>query len=136
VYIQVDDTYHTRAAETPDGHAIVGGENYGQGSSREHAVIAPRHLGLRVVIAKSFARIHWQNLANFVVLPLEFTEPSDYDRITQGDTLKFSGLREALQKGRAVTATLQGEPLELQHKLSDRQLEMVLAGGRIPQRAA
>lgn len=136
VYIQVDDTYHTRAAETADGHAIVGGENYGQGSSREHAVIAPRHLGLRVVIAKSFARIHWQNLANFGVLPLEFTAPTDYDRITQGDILKFSGLREALQQGRAVTATLQGEPLELQHKLSDRQVEMVLAGGRIPQRAA
>ena len=136
VYIQVDDTYHTRAAETPDGHAIVGGENYGQGSSREHAVIAPRHLGLRVVIAKSFARIHWQNLANFGVLPLEFTAPTDYDRITQGDVLKFSGLREALQKGRAVTATLQGESLELQHTLSDRQVEMVLAGGRIPQRAA
>src|SRR5690625_2013993 len=75
-------------------------------------------------------------ISNFGVLPLEFTAPSDYDRITQGDILKFSGLREALQKGRAVTATLQGEPLELQHKLSDRQVEMVLAGGRIPQRAA
>ncbi|GAA2046458.1 aconitate hydratase [Yaniella flava] len=136
VYIQVDDTYPTRAGDFPGGHAIVGGDNYGQGSSREHAVIAPRHLGLRIVIAKSFARIHWQNLANFGVLPLEFAHPGDYDRISHDDVLRFSGLREALRNGNSVTAELDGEPLELRHRLSDRQVEMVLAGGRIPQRAA
>src|SRR5699024_6494797 len=136
VYIQVDDTYATRAGDFPGGHAIVGGDNYGQGSSREHAVIAPRHLGLRIVIAKSFARIHWQNLANFGVLPLEFANPGDYDRISHDDVLRFSGLREALRNGNSVTAELDGEPLELRHRLSDRQVEMVLAGGRIPQRAA
>ncbi len=136
VYIQVDDTYPTRAAETPEGHAIVGGDNYGQGSSREHAVIAPRYLGLRVVIAKSFARIHWQNLANFGVLPLQFANPEDYDRISPNDVLSFTGLREALRNGKTVTAQLNGEPLELRHTLSDRQVEMVLIGGRIPQRAA
>ena len=81
VYTQVDPTYSGRAAETDGGHAIVGGENYGQGSSREHAVIAPRYLGLRVVVAQSFARIHWQNLANFGVLPLEFADPADADQI-------------------------------------------------------
>lgn len=136
VYIQVDDTYHTRAADFPGGHAIVGGDNYGQGSSREHAVIAPRHLGLRVVIAKSFARIHWQNLANFGVLPLQFADPADYDRISHDDVLSFKGLREALRNGNSVTAELEGAPLELRHTLSDRQVEMVLVGGRIPQRAA
>ncbi|HEY4535186.1 MAG TPA: aconitate hydratase [Enteractinococcus sp.] len=136
VYIQVDDTYPARAAETSGGHAIVGGDNYGQGSSREHAVIAPRYLGLRVVIAKSFARIHWQNLANFGVLPLEFANPEDYDKISPNDVLRFDGLHEALRTGTTVTAQLDGESLELRHKLSERQVEMIIVGGRIPQRAA
>ncbi|GAA1145477.1 aconitate hydratase [Nesterenkonia lutea] len=136
VYIQVDDTYPTRAAESDGGHAIVGGENYGQGSSREHAVIAPRHLGLRLVVAKSFARIHWQNLANFGVLPLEFVDPAAAEQISQGDVLSFSGLHQALRSGDTVTARIGDEPIELRHRLSDRQVEMVVAGGRIPYRAA
>lgn len=136
VYLQVDSTYPNRAAEAEGGHAIVGGDNYGQGSSREHAVIAPRHLGLRVVVAKSFARIHWQNLANFGVLPLEFADPDDYERISQGDVLKFSGLREAVASGTSVTAHLGEAAVKLRHRLSDRQVDMVLAGGRIPHRAA
>src|SRR5699024_9362134 len=136
VYIQVDDTYPARAAENDGGHAIVGGDNYGQGSSREHAVIAPRHLGLRVVVAKSFARIHWQNLANFGMLPLEFADPADAERISQGDVLSFIGLHEALRAGIKCTARLGDMPIELRHRLSDRQMEMVLAGGRIPYRAA
>lgn len=136
VYIQVDDTYPARAQELGSGHAIVGGENYGQGSSREHAVIAPRYLGLRVVLAKSFARIHWQNLANFGVLPLEFVDPEDYLRIEDNAVLSFRGLHESLRRGNDITAMLEGKPLKLRHKLSDRQVEMVLLGGRIPQRAA
>lgn len=136
VYHQVDDTYPTRAAESDGGHAIVGGENYGQGSSREHAVIAPRYLGLRAVVAKSFARIHWQNLANFGVLPLEFSDPADADRIARDDVLVFSGLREALQSSTQVTARLNGEEIAFTHRLSERQVAMVLAGGRIPLRAA
>lgn len=136
VYIQVDDTYPTRAAQDDGGHAIVGGENYGQGSSREHAVIAPRHLGLRIVVAKSFARIHWQNLANFGVLPLEFADPQDAEQISQDDVLSFSGLHQALREGAAVTAELGGKTIELKHRLSDRQVEMIIAGGRIPYRAA
>ena len=135
VYLQVDDTYPTRAAESDGGHTIVGGDNYGQGSSREHAVIAPRYLGLRVVVAKSFARIHWQNLANFGVLPLEFADPADADRIAQGDVLGFSGLREALESSAQVSARLNGEEIALTHRLSERQVAMVLAGGRIAQRA-
>ncbi|TLP94860.1 aconitate hydratase [Nesterenkonia salmonea] len=136
VYIQIDDTYPTRAAKNDGGHAIVGGDNYGQGSSREHAVIAPRHLGLRVVVAKSFARIHWQNLANFGVLPLEFADPADAEQISQGDVLSFSGLHQALRSGNSVTVRVGDEPIELRHRLSQRQMEMVLAGGRIPYRAA
>jgi aconitate hydratase len=136
VYIQVDDTYATRAAEHDGGHAIVGGENYGQGSSREHAVIAPRYLGLRVVVAKSLARIHWQNLANFGVLALEFTEDSDYEQLSQGDVLEFRGLREQLAEGENVTAEVNSKKYEFSHGLSPRQVDMVLAGGRIAQRAA
>ena len=135
-YIQVDDTYSPRAAEHSGEHAIVGGDNYGQGSSREHAVIAPRYLGLRVVVAKSFARIHWQNLANFGVLALEFENPEDYDRLNQDDVLRFTGLHEALKQGSTIPADLNGEELTLRHRLSERQVDMVLAGGRIPHRAA
>jgi aconitase A len=76
------------------GHALVGGENYGQGSSREHAALAPRYLALRVVIAKSFARIHWQNLVNFGIPPLTFADPADYDRIDRDDVLRITGVHD------------------------------------------
>lgn len=135
VYIQVDDTYATRAVEHEGGHAIVGGENYGQGSSREHAVIAPRYLGLRVLVAKSLARIHWQNLANFGVLALEFADEADYENLSQGDVLEFRGLRDELADGETVHAEVGGRKFEFRHTLSPRQVEMVLAGGRIAQRA-
>src|SRR5205807_2073234 len=95
-FTRIDPEYPRRAREVPGGHLIVAGANYGQGSSREHAAITPRHLGLRAVIAVSFARIHWQNLANFGVLALEFTDPADRDRIRQGDTLRLTGLHAAL----------------------------------------
>jgi aconitate hydratase len=137
VYYQVDDTYVRRAGEAKDkhgGHAIVGGGNYGQGSSREHAAIAPRYLGLRVVIAKSYARIHWQNLANFGILALEFLDEADFDSLEQGDMLVFRGLREALQRSdpqiEVVNAT-KDTTITLRHRLSRRQVEMVLEGGLI-----
>ncbi|QFY11018.1 aconitate hydratase [Nonomuraea phyllanthi] len=125
---QIDDGYPERA-RAAGPHAVVGGRNYGQGSSREHAAIVPRHLGLRVVVAKSFARIHWQNLANFGVLALEFTDEADYDRLRQGDELRLEGLREAVEKGNEIRC---GDML-LRHRLSARQRAMVLAGGWIPQ---
>ncbi|HEX4813630.1 MAG TPA: aconitate hydratase [Nonomuraea sp.] len=124
---QIDDTYPERA-RAAGPHAVVGGRNYGQGSSREHAAIVPRHLGLRVVIAKSFARIHWQNLANFGVLALEFADESGYDRLAQGDELRLDGLRAAVETGREITAN----GVALRHRLSPRQRAMVLAGGWIP----
>jgi aconitate hydratase len=133
-FTQIDPDYAKRAAAADGPHAVLGGENYGQGSSREHAVIAPRYLGLRVVIAKSFARIHGQNLANFGILPLRFTDPGDYDRLQQGDVLTFTGLHEQLSEGKPVIATTQDSDRELRlsHQLSGRQIEMILAGGRIP----
>ena len=135
-FTQVDEDYPARAHQTVEagGHVIVGGENYGQGSSREHAALAPRYLGLRAVLAKSFARIHWQNLANFGILALEFVSGDDYDRVEQGDTLAFAGLRGALAEGPELTVhnATKNEDYPVRHRLSRRQLDAVLAGGRIP----
>jgi aconitate hydratase len=132
-FSQVDDEYVQRARKAGQ-HAIVAGDNYGQGSSREHAVIAPRYLGLRLVIAKSYARIHWQNLANFGVLAVEFTDPADYDRIGPGDELSVDGLPGVLRAGRELTVhnPAKEEDYLVRHRLSPRQVAMVLAGGQIP----
>ncbi|KQV05292.1 aconitate hydratase [Leifsonia sp. Root112D2] len=135
-YYQLDETYASRAVEARDGggHIIVGGANYGQGSSREHAAITPRFLGLRAVIAVSFARIHWQNLANFGVLALEFADAADHDRVQQGDTLVLDDLRESIANGTELTVhnATRDEDYALTHRLSPRQVEMVLDGGLIP----
>src|SRR5204863_4683847 len=129
----IDESYPARAAEVRDvgGHFVVGGENYGQGSSREHAAIGPRYLGLRAVIAKNFARIHWQNLVNFGILPLEFAEPADYDRIEQDDVLVLDGLRDSLKDDGGLVAenTTKGERYDLTHNLSPRQVDVILVGG-------
>lgn len=131
-FTRIDETYPQRARATGP-HVIIAGKNYGQGSSREHAAITPRHLGLCAVIAESFARIHWQNLANFGILALEFTDPSAYALIDQGDTLILDDLHQRLRDGeiRARRAGT-GEQYLLRHRLSERQLDAVLAGGRIP----
>jgi aconitate hydratase len=135
-FTQVSETYPEDAREIADatGHMIVAGDNYGQGSSREHAAITPRYLGLHAVIAKSFARIHWQNLANFGVLALEFDDPDDYDRIDEKDTLLLDGIRDLLPGGPhlEVRNTTKDEKYAVSHRLSERQVEAVLAGGRIP----
>ncbi|MGH3500066.1 MAG: aconitate hydratase [Nocardioidaceae bacterium] len=133
-FTQLDEAYPTRARDHDGPHVVVAGENYGQGSSREHAAIAPRYLGLRAVVAKSFARIHWQNLANFGILALEFTEAGDYDRIGQDDTLRLEGLRDALGSSAQLSVhnATRDETYAVRHRLSARQVEMVLAGGLIP----
>lgn len=135
VYTQVDPGYARRASELDGPHAIVAGENYGQGSSREHAVIAPRYLGLRAVIAISFARIHWQNLANFGVLALEFADPSEAGTLEKDEVVSLRGLRASLEESDELTAHVGDRELKLRHRLSPRQVKMVLAGGRIPYRA-
>jgi len=127
----VDDSYARRAREE-GAHAIVAGENYGQGSSREHAALATRFLGLQLVVARSFARIHWQNLVNFGVLPVTFTNPDDYDQIDRGDVLSARGLRKALDSGNVLTLeTRNGTSLSVRHDLSRRQVETLLQGGLI-----
>jgi aconitate hydratase len=135
-FTQVDEDYPRKARECREssGHLIVGGHNYGQGSSREHAAITPRYLGLRAVLAKSFARIHWQNMANFGILALEFVDGRDYERIDPGDKLVIDGLRDALASSQQLTVTNTGKHDQylVRHQLSPRQVEMVLAGGQIP----
>jgi aconitate hydratase len=95
---RIDPTYAERAKKIP-GHVVVGGSNYGQGSSREHAALGPQYLGLRAVLTKGFARIHAQNLINFGVLPLTFVDFADYDAIQAGDVLRLTDLRRALVEG-------------------------------------
>jgi aconitate hydratase len=134
VFSQIDDEYAKRAeAIGRKPSFVIGGRNYGQGSSREHAAIAPRYLGLRAVLAVSFARIHWQNLANFGIIPLSFSDPGDWSRFEQGDSLFFPKLRENLQKGRAIEVVNRrtAQTHKLTHRLSHRQIEMILAGGLI-----
>ncbi len=134
VFQQVDESFFDRAMEYQDnGFAVVGGTNYGQGSSREHAAIAPRWLGTRVKLAKSYARIHRQNLANFGILPLLFKDDEAYDRIGQGDTLQFRNLRDQIKSGTDVEFTNAdtGESYVAEHDLSDRELKMVLSGSQI-----
>ena len=108
---------------------IVGGENYGQGSSREHAALAPLYLGVKAVIVKSFARIHKANLINAGILPLTFKNPDDYDKISQGDELVFRGLCEAVKNGGDIVAKLGGKDILLELDISYRDREILLAGG-------
>lgn len=131
----IDETYYTRgkASVETGGHAIVAGFNYGQGSSREHAALAPRYLGLRVAIVKDFARIHWQNLVNFGILPLTFVHEEDYDKLEQGDILQLTNVRKKVKEEREFTVELKGknESILVRHSLSERQMEMILTGGII-----
>ncbi len=136
LFAYVDETYaaRARAARARGGHAIVAGNNYGQGSSREHAALAPRYLGLHLVLAQGFARIHAQNLVNFGVLPLRFAHPADRATIEQGDVLVVRNLRRTLPVSREVRVENRrtGKTLLALHDLSPRQLDVLLAGGLIP----
>lgn len=135
VFDIVDPTYPTRAQSTHNkgGHIIVGGENYGQGSSREHAALAPRYLGLHAVITKSFARIHWQNLINFGILPLTFSNPEDYLELQLSDVVVIENIHEGIKKGKTLTATMKGSgyTFKVEHALSSRQIDILIAGGLI-----
>lgn len=134
VFAQLDETYPTRALKYQEtGSIVVGGENYGQGSSREHAAIAPRYLGLEAVIVKNYARIHAQNLVNFGILPLYFKNAQDYENIKQEDVLEIPRIRERVQQGREVDVInkTQGKTYHCEHRLSPRQIQVLLAGGLI-----
>ena len=125
-----DTTFPARCKEVGGGF-VIGGENYGQGSSREHAALVPLYLGVRAVIVKSFARIHCANLVNAGILPLVFDNPADYDTIDQGDLLALEGIDDAIRAGGKVTLTnkTKGTTMTLTCQASDRQREMLLAGG-------
>ena len=124
-----DKTFPERA-KAAGRSIVVGGENYGQGSSREHAALVPLFLGVRAVIAKSFARIHAANLINAGIMPLTFADPSDYDKISQNDELRLVGIRAGLDSGemtlKDVTA---GAEIKLSCSFTDRQKKILLAGG-------
>ncbi|NIP43816.1 MAG: aconitate hydratase [candidate division Zixibacteria bacterium] len=133
-FAQIDEDYYKRAMEHKDsGSFVVGGSNYGQGSSREHAVLGPRYLGVKVVLAKSFARIHWQNLVNFGIVPLTFINSDDYDKIEQGDELIFKNIRESIQNDSEIEVENKTKGLKFKatHNMSDRQVEMILKGSLI-----
>jgi len=135
VYHYVDPEFVERAKNIRDNKkkasVIVGGENYGQGSSREHAALAPRFLGVRVVIAKSFARIHHTNLVNFGIIPLEFVDKEDYNKFSLGDEIRIDNVIEALKEGRDIVVKnmTTGEEIRLTYNLAPRQRDILLAGG-------
>jgi aconitate hydratase len=109
---------------------VVGGENYGQGSSREHAALGPRYLGVRLKLALSFARIHRANLINFGIVPLTFNDPQDYEKLKQGDVIAFTGLARAVRTGeKLITAQVDDNSLTLNLSASLREREILAAGG-------
>jgi aconitate hydratase len=129
VFSGVDASFSKRAKEKKGGF-IVAGHNYGQGSSREHAALAPMYLGVKAVIAKSFARIHRANLVNFGILPLEFANEADYNLIGLGDTLTAHNAAEQLKTGNQLfCSTDKGHSFTVLHNLTERQVKIALAGG-------
>ena len=120
------DPGFARRARNLGSSVIVAGENYGQGSSREHAALMPAYLGVKAVLAKSFARIHRANLINFGILPLIFTDPDDYEKLDCGEQLELT-----VTAGKAVTVmnTLNGALIRAKLDVSDREREILRAGG-------
>jgi aconitate hydratase len=133
VFDQIEEGFYERAEDAGAPWMVVGGSNYGQGSSREHAALAPYHLGMRAALAVSYARIHWQNLVNFGIVPLEFVDRADYEAIEQGDALELPDVREEMQDGNEVTVRndTQDVTFSAKHSLSTRQVDIVLQGGLI-----
>ncbi|MGI9038615.1 MAG: aconitate hydratase, partial [Gemmatimonadota bacterium] len=139
VFGPVDREFYHRAMERRDqgGGVVVAGDNYGQGSSREHAALAPRYLGIRAKIVKSYARIHRENLVNFGILPLLFVDPEDYELIRQGDTLNLADLRSTLSAGGPIEVRIRRPDGEnagsfmARHGLHERDVRLLLAGGTL-----
>ena len=132
-FVAVDPDFPARCKEKGQG-IIVGGHNYGQGSSREHAALAPLYLGVKAVIAKSFARIHKANLVNAGILPLEFVSEADYDGVELGHALSICGVPAGLKAGGDLTVTdsSTGRSFAVRAELSGRQIDILLAGGLLP----
>ncbi len=133
VYTAVDPEFVNRCKEK-NGGIIIGGENYGQGSSREHAAIAPLYLGVRAVLVKTFSRIHRKNLINFGILPILFEKNEDFEGVDQGDKLEINGIREVLSSdGESITVknTTKGNEFVAKIDLGKREREVLLEGGLI-----
>ena len=131
VFETVDPAFSERALKEKGGF-VIGGENYGQGSSREHAALAPMYLGVKAVIAKSFARIHFANLINFGILPLIFENPADYDKIKQGDELISPNILKELNESKPVTFINKNQgnsEYKFKYNLTDRQVKIIKEGG-------
>jgi aconitate hydratase len=130
VFEVVDPSFAGRAKQAGGGF-IVGGENYGQGSSREHAALAPMYLGVKWVLAKSFARIHKANLVNFGIIPLTFSDPGDYAKVEDGDTVRVENLRAGIAKGEPLVLRneTKGLDIKVEYDLSERQRQTLLDGG-------
>jgi aconitate hydratase len=131
VFHQIDPGFH-RESRLAGKVVVVGGENYGQGSSREHAALAPRYLGVRVKICKGFARIHKANLCNFGILPLVFKNPLDYDRLKKGDKVVIPRIRERVERGeKDIPVEVNGNRIMTVLEVSERQRKHLLAGGTL-----
>jgi aconitate hydratase len=129
-FTRCDESFPARAKAEGKG-IIVGGVNYGQGSSREHAALVPLYLGIKAALVKSFARIHMANLVNAGILPLIFRNPDDYDKIAQGDKLELCDVRKAIKADGdfMLTNVTSGAQIPVYCEISDRQKDMLLAGG-------
>jgi aconitate hydratase len=135
-YYAIDQSFYDRAIKNQKdykGFCVIAGENYAQGSSREHAALAPKYLGQKFAIAKSYARIGWQNLINFGIIPFEFKNSADWDKLEQGDVLHIENIRETIKNKDSIIATVIGKGTEIQlaFNISNRQIEIVLKGGII-----
>lgn len=132
VFSGINPQFFQHALDTGGGF-VIGGDNYGQGSSREHAALCPMYLGITVVVTKSFARIHKDNLVNFGILPLTFSEGADYDDISDSDDLEIAGLHKDLKDGDTVTMKNKttGKEYKLVHGYTPRQVDTLMAGGKL-----
>ena len=124
----VDKDFVARAKSVKNG-VIVGAENYGQGSSREHAALAPRYLGIKVVITKTFARIHLANLINFGIIPLTFADVNDYELIKLADKIEFKNIKNIIKENKDLVITVNGKNIKLNYSFTERQKEILFAGG-------
>ena len=138
-FIVIDDSFYDRAMKSKDshgGHVVVAADNYAQGSSREHAALAPKYLGQVAVLAKSYARIAWQNLVNFGILPLEFIEKTDYDKFEQGDEVELKDVVNSVKSKEPIEVIIHksdesAHQIVAKHSLSDRQISVLVKGGII-----
>jgi aconitate hydratase len=136
LYAEIDKNFYTKAKKLKqehNGHIVIAGENYAQGSSREHAAIVPRYLGQIAVIAKSYARLGWQNLINFGIIPLEFDNSKDYDDTNPDDVLIFENITQNLNEGKKISVInkLKKKEITVFHSLSKRQINVIKEGGII-----